>query len=84
MGGGSPQGGGAGLGPETVLDDVPPPLMAPTHGAKGGVSHKIQQLLNTLKRPRKNRKPIEDYYMDDENSGVCVYVSLCVCVCVLD
>lgn len=30
-----------------------------------GVSHKIQQLLNTLKRPKKNRKPIEQYYTED-------------------
>lgn len=33
---------------------------------KGGVSHKIQQLLNTLKRPKKNRRPIEEYFRDDE------------------
>ena len=45
--------------------------MAPAHGGKGGVSHKIQQLLNTLKRPKKNRRPIEDYYHDDD-SGMCV------------
>ena len=48
--------------------------MGPAHGGKGGVSHKIQQLLNTLKRPKKNRRPIEDYYHDDE-SGMCVCVS---------
>ena len=54
---------------------MPESVMVPTHGSKGGVSHKIQQLLNTLKRPRKNRKAIEDYYHDDE-SGECV----CVCV----
>ena len=37
--------------------------------AKGGVSHKIQQLLNTLKRPKKNRRPIEEYFRDDEILG---------------
>ena len=41
------------------------PAVAPTHGSKGGVSHKIQQLLNTLKRPKKNRRPIEEYYQDE-------------------
>ncbi|XP_019861409.1 PREDICTED: disco-interacting protein 2 homolog C-like [Amphimedon queenslandica] len=34
--------------------------------AKGGVSHKIQQLLNTLKRPKKNRRPIEEYFRDED------------------
>ena len=53
---------------------MPEMAMAPAHGGKGGVSHKIQQLLNTLKRPKKNRRPIEDYYHDDE-SGMCVCVS---------
>lgn len=57
----------ADLGPETVLADIPGAAMAaPAHGSRGGVSHKIQQLLNTLKRPRKNRRPVEDYYHDDE------------------
>eukprot|EP00117_Sycon_ciliatum_P046204 scpid7388/ scgid33116/ Disco-interacting protein 2 homolog B len=30
------------------------------------VSAKIQQLLNTLRRPKKNRKPIEQYFADDQ------------------
>ena len=51
--------GGGGAGPETVLDSSP-------GGAKGGVSQKIQQLLNTLKRPKKNRRPIEEYYQDQD------------------
>ena len=51
---------GGGAGPETVLDSTP--------GAKGGVSQKIQQLLNTLKRPKKNRRPIEEYYQDQDES----------------
>jgi len=50
-----------------VSSQMPESVMVPTHGSKGGVSHKIQQLLNTLKRPRKNRKAIEDYYHDDES-----------------
>ena len=54
-------------GPETVLDEVP--MMGPSHVGKAGVSHKIQQLLNTLKRPKKSRRPIEEYYQEDENSG---------------
>jgi acyl-CoA synthetase (AMP-forming)/AMP-acid ligase II len=45
-------------GPETVLSSAP--------GGKGGVSQKIQQLLNTLKRPKKNRRPIEEYYQDQD------------------
>ena len=44
------------------------PAVAPTHASKGGVSHKIQQLLNTLKRPKKNRRPIEEYYQDEDKS----------------
>ena len=36
---------------------------------KGGVSHKIQQLLNTLKRPKKIRRPIEEYFRDDIEGG---------------
>lgn len=52
-------------GPETVIGEAPG-AMGPTHGTRGGVSHKIQQLLNTLKRPRKNRRPVEEYYHDDE------------------
>ena len=67
-------------GPETLLDDLSSPIMAPAHGGKGGVSHKIQQLLNTLKRPKKNRRPIEDYYLDDENAGMCC-LSVCLSVC---
>ena len=46
--------------------------IGPSHGGIGGVSHKIQQLVNTLKRPRKNRRPIEEYYQDDENSSECI------------
>lgn len=57
------------LGPETVVGDTP--MAGPAHGSRGGVSHKIQQLLNTLKRPRKNRKPVEDYYHDDEAPRKC-------------
>ena len=38
--------------------------------AKGGVSHKIQQLLNTLKRPKKNRRPIEEYFKDEDIAGL--------------
>lgn len=45
------------------------PAVAPTHGSKGGVSHKIQQLLNTLKRPKKNRRPIEEYYQDEDGAS---------------
>lgn len=61
-GGGIP--GGGATGPETVLDSSPV--------GKGGVSQKIQQLLNTLKRPKKNRRPIEEYYQDqDEGAGEC-------------
>ena len=50
-------------------------------GAQGpGVSHKIQQLLNTLKRPKKNRKPIEQYYTEDADAdGMClVYRYTCI------
>ena len=47
-------------------------------GGQGGVSHKIQQLLNTLKRPKKNRRPIEEYYTDDDTEGGCVTVSVCL------
>ena len=43
--------------------------MGPAHDGKGGVSHKIQQLLNTLRRPRKNRRPIEEYYLDEDDAG---------------
>jgi hypothetical protein len=39
----------------------------------GGVSHKIQQLLNTLKRPKKNRRPIEEYFRDDAQ-GICMSI----------
>ena len=53
------------------VSQMPEVVMAPAHDGKGGVSHKIQQLLNTLKRPKKNRRPIEDYYQDDD-SGMCV------------
>ncbi len=69
------------FGPETVLGEAPPPEapLGPTHGSRGGVSHKIQQLLNTLKRPRKNRRPVEDYYHDDEEPGMYImYNSMCV------
>ena len=45
------------------------PVVAPTHGSKGGVSHKIQQLLNTLKRPKKNRRPIEEFYQDEDGAS---------------
>jgi len=44
--------------------EEPPAVMGPS--GVGGVSSKIQQLLNTLKRPKKNKKPIEQYYQDDE------------------
>ena len=53
--------GGVGGGPETVLDS------SPGGGGKGVVSQKIQQLLNTLKRPKKNRRPIEEYYQDKDD-----------------
>ena len=53
-------GGAEGGGPETVLDSMP------QGGEKGVVSQKIQQLLNTLKRPKKNRRPIEEYYQDKD------------------
>ena len=46
-----------------------PAAAPPAYGGHGGVSHKIQQLLNTLKRPRKNRRPVEEYYHDDEAPG---------------
>ena len=49
-----------GGGPETVLSSAP--------GGKGGVSQKIQQLLNTLKRPKKNKRPIEEYYQEDKET----------------
>ena len=42
------------------------PLTGGTPG-RGGVSHKIQQLLNTLKRPKKHARAVEEYYMDDED-----------------
>ena len=51
---------GAMAGPETMIDATP--------SGKGGVSQKIQQLLNTLKRPKKNRRPIEEYYLDQDES----------------
>ena len=70
LGGGSPE-MPTELGPETVLGDPPQTApLGPAHGSRGGVSHKIQQLLNTLKRPRKNRRPVEDYYHDDEEPGM--------------
>ena len=55
-------------GPETVLNSMP--------GGKGGVSQKIQQLLNTLKRPKKNRRPIEEYYQDKETRELLLPFSL--------
>ena len=48
------------------------PALVPAHSSHGGVSHKIQQLLNTLKRPRKTSRPVEDYYHDDEVPGEAV------------
>lgn len=56
------------LCPETMVTGETP-AVAPAYSSHGGVSHKIQQLLNTLKRPRKSRKPVEDYYHDDEVPG---------------
>lgn len=56
-------------GPETVLGEAPEGMIGPTQISHGGVSHKIQQLLNTLKRPRKNRRPVEEYYHEDEIPG---------------
>ena len=52
-------------GPETVLSSAP--------GGKGGVSQKIQQLLNTLKRPKKNRRPIEEYYQDQDTRMIYIH-----------
>ncbi len=57
-------------GQETIIGGNP--VIGPAHTSQGGVSHKIQQLLNTLKRPRKNKKPVEDYYQDDDTPGNCV------------
>jgi hypothetical protein len=45
----------------------------PSDSRGGGVSHKIQQLLNTLKRPKKNRRPIEEYFRDDAQ-GICMSI----------
>ncbi len=61
------------FGPETVLGDSS--AIVPTHSSTGGVSHKIQQLLNTLKRPRKNRRPVEEYYHDNEEAPGEHYIS---------
>lgn len=59
------------------------PAVAPTHGSKGGVSHKIQQLLNTLKRPKKNRRPIEEYYQDEDGaSEYCEFLLFLCDLCV--
>ena len=68
---GSPEGRRQGLtSPEGTVPDVEDqPTIAPAHSSHGGVSHKIQQLLNTLKRPRNSKKPVEDYYHDDEVPG---------------
>ena len=55
---------------------IPGPTVAPTHGSKGGVSHKIQQLLNTLKRPKKNRRPIEEYYQEEDMSKSLVWLPI--------
>ena len=49
--------------PETMIESMPGRMVAGE--IRGGVSNKIQQLLNTLKRPKKSRKPIEEYYQDD-------------------
>ena len=68
---GSPDSAHSAGGPETVLAETPGNMIGPAHGSHGGVSHKIQQLLNTLKRPRKNRRPVEEYYHDDEAPGEC-------------
>ncbi len=43
-----------------------------------GVSHKIQQLLNTLKRPKKNRKPIEQYYTEDSDTDGTAHMYTCI------
>ncbi|KAL5489571.1 hypothetical protein EMCRGX_G018680 [Ephydatia muelleri] len=47
---------------ETVIGDSP--------GKNGAVSHKIQQLLNTLKRPKKHRGPVEELYQEDTGAQV--------------
>lgn len=65
---GSPESPPEYVGPEAMVM-AERPVIGPAHTSQGGVSHKIQQLLNTLKRPRKNRRPVEDYYHDDEVSG---------------
>ena len=41
-----------------------PPGRLPAATARWKVSTKIQQLLNTLKRPK--RRPLPEFYMDDE------------------
>ena len=69
-GGGGVASGGA-TGPETVLDSTP--------GGKSGVSQKIQQLLNTLKRPKKNRRPIEEYYQDQTAGYWSAFCYTCTC-----
>ena len=40
---------------------------SPPMQGEGKVSAKIQQLLNTLRRPKKNRKALEEYFTDDKD-----------------
>ncbi len=60
--------------PLTQTTSPPPPELVlggefpSVGGGGGGVSHKIQQLLNTLKRPKKTKRPIEQYYREEEDS----------------